>query len=287
MAKITRNYVLEVLKPVDEETIKKFRAIKQDRNEMEIIQTDIMRLELSLGLVPLVDEDLKHNLLERIKAMRRNIEKETGISIPPIRIRDNAIDLSEFEYSFYIRGRKMVQYKINHSKYLCISDGTVKNKIDGKEIKDPTFGAPAILINKNKIKEAAEAGYTVVDAPSIIMTNLEFLIKENISEIFTYDGSIHLLKKVGETNPFLIEYCFSKYRPIELKEILHMMLKRKKNLLDIDKIIELLIFLSEKERNIENIKKIILKNFENVSASAQRVAVAPRLTAIRPLKYNY
>jgi flagellar biosynthesis component FlhA len=135
MAKITRNYVLEALKPVDEETIKKFRAIKQDRNEMEIIQTDIMRLELGLGLIPLVNEDLKHNLLERIKAMRKKIEKETGISIPSIRIMDNPIGLSEFEYSFYIRGRKMVQYKINHNKYLCSSEGTVKKRLTVKKLK--------------------------------------------------------------------------------------------------------------------------------------------------------
>jgi flagellar biosynthesis component FlhA len=84
------------------------------------------------------------------------------------------------------------------------------------------------LIDKNKIKEAADAGYIIADALCIIMTNLKFLIKENISEIFTYDTLMHLLKKAGKMNPFLIEYCFSKYKPIELKEILHMMLEQKK-----------------------------------------------------------
>jgi flagellar biosynthesis protein FlhA len=264
MAKITRNYMLEVLRPINEETIKEFRTMKQDRNGMKIVPTDIMRLEIGWGLIPLFDKNLSDNLLERIKVMRKSIEEETGISIPSIRIRDNS-GLTDFGYSFYIRGKKLVNYEIKRNKYLCIDGGKVKNKINGKEIKDPVFGVPAILINKNQIKEAADAGYTIVDAPGIIMTNLEHLIKENIAKIFTYDGSKCLLKKVGETHPLLIADCLSKLKPLDLRSILTIILDANKNLLNIDLIIELVLFYFERGKNIENIARLILKDAMSTS----------------------
>jgi flagellar biosynthesis component FlhA len=87
---------------------KKFRNMKQDRNGMKIVYTDIMRLEIGPSLIPLCDE--KFNLVQKIGTMRKNREKESGISIP----------------SIYIIDRK------------------VKHKIKGKEVKDLVFGVPAI-----------------------------------------------------------------------------------------------------------------------------------------------
>jgi flagellar biosynthesis protein FlhA len=259
MAKIIKNYVLEVLKPLDMETLKNFKTAKQDRDGMKIIPTDIMRLEVGAGLIPLVDKNLEFNLLDRIKKMRKDIEEEIGISIPLIHILSN-FELKQFEYSFFIRGREVVKYEIKQNSYLCLSNGTIKYKIEGKNIKDPVFGLPALLINKKQVKEAGEAGYVIADAPCIIMTNLEYLIKINISEIFTYDGSRYLLKKIGETHPLLIEDCFSKFKPSVIKKVLTMILEKKTNLCNIDRIIELLLFYSEKEKDMENIVKLILKD---------------------------
>ena len=248
----------KVLKPVDAETIKKFKSMKQDFNEMKIIKDDIMRLEIGVGLIPLIDEDLEDNLQKRISSIRKEIEREIGISIPKIRVRDN-LSLKEFEYSFYICGKEMVKYEIEYNKYLCIENGRVKNKIDGKCIKDPTFGLPAILINKEQIEDAVDAGYIVADAQDIISVSLRHFMKEKLFEIFTYDNSKNLLEKVSESNPLLIYDCYSKYRHIEIKRILSKILEKKKNLLDIVKIIELLIFYADEKDDIDKITELIIK----------------------------
>jgi flagellar biosynthesis protein FlhA len=258
MPKIARNYTLEGLKPVNKESIERFRAIKQDRHGMKITPVDMVRLEIGLSLIPLCDENLDFNLLKRLMKMRKDIEKETGISIPPIHILDNT-ELKQFEYSFFIRGKKVAKYEIKQNKYLCLDDGTVKHKVEGKNIKDPVLGVPAILINKSKIKEASDAGYVIADAPCIIMTHIMHLIKENIPELLTYDKSINFLKKVKEENPLLVEECYSKFRPIEIKKILSIILEKKKTLLNIDKILELLILYSNDDYNFEEIAKSIIK----------------------------
>jgi len=246
------------LKPVNEEIIKKIKSINQNLNEMKIIQDDIIRLEIGLGLIHLVDEYFENNLLKRISLIHKEIERETGICIPRIRIRDN-INLKEFEYSFYICGKEMIKYEIEYNKYLCIENGRVKNKIDGKCIKDPTFGLPAILINKEQIEDAVDAGYIVADAQDIISVSLRHFMKEKLFEIFTYDNSKNLLEKVSESNPLLIYDCYSKYRHIEIKRILSKILEKKKNLLDIVKIIELLIFYADEKDDIDKITELIIK----------------------------
>ena len=260
MTKITRNnYTLQVLKPVDLETLKKIKSVKQDHNVMELIPTDIMRLEIGFGLIPLADSDLEDNLVKRIKILRKDIEDETGISIPSIHILDNCKYLAPFEYSFYIRGKEMVKYEIKQNKFLCIASGKVKKIANAKEIKDPVFDCPVILINKNQIKEANNAGYiTIVDAPAIIMTHLGYLIKENISEVFTYDISKNILKNVQDKNPLLVKDCLSEYRPVKIKKILSIILEKRKNLLNIDRILEMLLYYS-KEKDIEKIAELIIE----------------------------
>lgn len=254
MAKIN-NYTLEVLKPVSKEILKNVKKIKQDRNSMKIKPYDIMTLYIGVGLIPLVEDN---NLLIRIKNMRSQIALETGIIIPSIRILDD-LKLRQFEYSFFIKKKQIIKNSIKHNKYLCLINGNEKNKIEGIKTKDPVFKMPAILINKNQIKEAGEAGYTVVDTPIIIITHLNNIIKEHLYEIFTYDQSKVLLKPVAYQNPILVEDCYSKYKHIEIKEILSEILKKKGVLLNINKILELLLLYVDEKNNIDKITDLIIK----------------------------
>jgi flagellar biosynthesis protein FlhA len=258
MARIINNYELKVLKPVSEETIKMFRKTKQDRNVMEINPFDIMKLYIGLGLIPLVNEELEDNLIKRVRRIRNTIAIETGIIIPSIRIVDD-INLESFEFSFFIRDKQIIKYEIKRNKYICIPCGNIKKEIAGKKIRDLVSGVPAILINKNQIKEASDAGYVVADAPCIIMTCLCNLIKDNLHEIFTYDNSKNILSRVSAQNPSLIEDCYSKYTHIEIKKILCKILEKKKTLLNIHKIMESLLLYAEKKDNIEEITDLIVK----------------------------
>jgi len=54
-----------------------------------LLPLDSLELEVGYSLVPLVDAGQGGELLERIKALRRQMTVETGFVIPPIHIRDN------------------------------------------------------------------------------------------------------------------------------------------------------------------------------------------------------
>ncbi|MDO5046885.1 FHIPEP family type III secretion protein, partial [Campylobacter sp.] len=65
----------------------------------DILKLEILELDLGYGLLKLADNDL----IERIRAMRRNIATQLGFLMPKIRIRDN-LQLPPNEYRFKLKG---------------------------------------------------------------------------------------------------------------------------------------------------------------------------------------
>ena len=67
--------------------------------------------------------------------------------------------------------------------YMCMDAGGVISPMEGERTKDPTFGLDAIWVPEDKKQEADEAGYTVVDTPTIISTHITELIRSHAAEI--------------------------------------------------------------------------------------------------------
>jgi flagellar biosynthesis protein FlhA len=143
---------------------------------------DPLSLELGYGLVPLVDKDKGAELLDRITRIRRETALELGLVVPRIRIIDN-MRLEPSEYCFKIRGVEVGRGTIRLGHYLCINPGGVSEEIPGEHTTDPAFGLPALWITEEYRDQAERAGYTVVDAPSIIATHLTEIIKKYAADI--------------------------------------------------------------------------------------------------------
>src|SRR5574344_2884516 len=133
-------------------------------------------------VIPLVDKEKGAELLERITRIRRDAALDMGLVVPRIRIVDNMI-LDPNEYSFKIRGIEAGRSKIRLGYYMCMDTGSVTHQMEGEKTKDPAFGMPAIWVPEAKRTEAEQAGYAVVDPPTIIATHLNEIIKQHASEI--------------------------------------------------------------------------------------------------------
>ena len=69
---------------------------------------DLMELQVGYGLIGLVDGDRGGELLERIKAIRKQIAQDLGFMAPPIHIRDN-LQLRPNGYTILIKGAELVR----------------------------------------------------------------------------------------------------------------------------------------------------------------------------------
>ena len=155
---------------------------EQEAEMSPVAPLDPLSLELGYGLVPLVDKDKGAELLDRITRIRRETALELGLVVPRIRIIDN-MRLEPSEYCFKIRGVEVGRGTIRLGHYLCINPGGVSEEIPGEHTTDPAFGLPALWITEDYRDQAERAGYTVVDAPSIIATHLTEIIKKYAADI--------------------------------------------------------------------------------------------------------
>lgn len=147
-----------------------------------VVPLDPLSLELGFAIVPLLDENNGGNLRERVSRIRRDIGLDLGLVVPPIRMIDN-MNLDPSEYVFKIKGVEVERGKLRMSCLMAMNTGNVNYEIPGEVTKDPVFGMPAIWITEDFREKAEGAGYTVVDAPTIITTHMTQMIRKHAADI--------------------------------------------------------------------------------------------------------
>ena len=169
-----------------------------------IVPLDPLSLELGYGLIPLVDKDQGAELLDRITRIRRESALDLGLVVPRIRIIDN-MRLEPSEYCFKIKGVEVGRGTIRIGSYLAINPGNAREEIQGERTTDPAFGLPGLWISEEDRERAERAGYTVVDAPSIIATHLTEIIKRHASEILGRQETQAILDALKNDYPAVVD----------------------------------------------------------------------------------
>lgn len=201
---------------------------------------DPLSLELGYALIPLVDKEKGAELLERISRIRRESALDMGLPVPKIRIIDN-MNLDPNEYSFKIRGIERGRCTIRLGYYMCMNTGAVTEEIKGEATKDPAFGMPAIWVPEEQRSEAEQAGYAIVDPPTIIATHITEIIRANASRILGRQEVSLLLNDVKKNNPIVVDEILSgdhKFTYGEIEDILRGLLDEKVSIRNMVTILE-------------------------------------------------
>ncbi len=169
-----------------------------------LLPLDMLELEIGYGLIPIVDNKSQGNLLDRIRALRRQFAIEMGLIMPSLHIRDN-LELKPNEYTFCIKGNEVARGELLVDHYLAIDPGDAKTKIEGIKTKDPAFGLPAVWITPEKKGDAQLAEYTVVEPPSVVTTHLSEVVRQYGYEFLGRQEVQSLLDNVSKTAPKVVE----------------------------------------------------------------------------------
>lgn len=165
---------------------------------------DLLELHVGYGLVPFVDHAQGGELLERIRAIRRQTALDMGFVVPAVHIRDN-LQLKPHEYSILLKGVQVAKGELMPRHVLAINPGHAKKGLQGKPGKDPCFGLPAVWIVPAEKERAQLEGYTVVDGPAIIATHLTEFIKTNGHELLGRQEVQNLLDNIVKTYPKVVD----------------------------------------------------------------------------------
>lgn len=122
------------------------------------------------------------NILTRTTLLRQNISVETGVPIPPIRIRD-FIDLSPSEYCIRIRGVEVARGRIQLGRLLAMDMQGGLEPLRGTPTQDPAFGLTAYWIDPADQEEAEDLGYTVVDPSMVVVSHLQKVLRRHVADL--------------------------------------------------------------------------------------------------------
>ena len=78
--------------------IKEQIYINKNNERMLVMNKDELIIEIGEKLIPFADKQQDGSLLDAIKLLREKIDKESGLKLPLIRVRDNIKDLKAFEF---------------------------------------------------------------------------------------------------------------------------------------------------------------------------------------------
>ncbi len=205
-----------------------------------LLPLDILQLEVGYSLIPLVDESQQGDLLERIRGIRRQFAIDMGMIIPPMHVRDN-LQLKPAEYVLLLKGVEIARGEVMLGHLLAMDAGGARRKIEGVETREPAFGMPAVWIPEDKRDEAQLAGYTVVDASTVIATHITEVLRSHADELLGRQDTQSLLDNLAKSYPKVVEELVPNLLPLGVvQKVLQNLLRERVSIRDMLTICETL-----------------------------------------------
>jgi len=161
----------------------------------DVQPVDPLGLEVGFRLIALVDRQQGGELLKRVKAIRRKFAQDIGFLPPAAHIRDN-LELKPVGYRLLIKGVVVGEGEAHPGMYLAINPGRVTLALPGTATTDPAFGLPATWIQAGQREQAQVAGYTVVDAGTVVATHFSHILHTHSAQLLGRSETQALLEQL-------------------------------------------------------------------------------------------
>jgi flagellar biosynthesis protein FlhA len=244
---------------------------------------DLLGLEVGYGLIYLVDESQGGELLQRIKALRRQMALEMGFLVPSIHIRDN-LQLKPTEYSVLMKAVEIAEGELMPGHHLAIIGDDRAPKIKGIETKEPAFGLPAVWVAEGEKENLQARGVVVVDPATVITTHLTEIFRSHADELLGRQEVQHLLDNLAKTYPKLVEEIVPKIVPVgTLQKVLQKLLRERISIRDLQTILETLADYAALTKNVDvltgyvrqSLARAITKQYQDREGNITVMMISP------------
>jgi flagellar biosynthesis protein FlhA len=225
------------VKPAEQAKAGQAKGTTESEEMAVLLTVDPLELEVGYGLIPFADPAQGGDLLQRITSMRKQVTADLGMIVPALRVRDN-VELKPNMYRIKLWGTEIATGEILPRHLLAIASGLPLQPMRGIETKEPAFGLPAVWITEPQRVEAETAGYTVVDAPTVIITHLSETIRAHAWEILSRQDVQNMLNALKEHTPAVVEELVPKMLGLsEIHRVLQALLHERIAIKDLNRIL--------------------------------------------------
>ncbi|PJE10975.1 flagellar biosynthesis protein FlhA [Legionella sp.] len=141
--------------------------------------------------------------LQSIQQVRERLAYELGFVIPEVKI----VSDKRLNYPYYclcIQGNNQGYHQLHLEKTLAVvpnrNNQTMTLLSEGIEVRDPSYGLPAIWIDESQKSKAVELGYTLCDAINVLVTHIKEIVFNHTAELLTRAETEILLEQSNVRN---------------------------------------------------------------------------------------
>jgi len=204
----------------------------------ESLAIDDIKIELGFGLLGFINETSGRKLTDQVKAVRRQVASEFGFVVPQVRIIDN-LELGSEDYRILIKEVVAGRGKLRPQLHLAMDASGAAPPIPGEKVNEPVFGLPAVWVDETMKENAAIAGYTIVDAATVLTTHFTELVKENMAELLTFGSVRQLIDDLPKAQSALVaDIAPSQITVSGIQRILQNLLRERISVRDFGTILE-------------------------------------------------
>ncbi len=172
-------------------------------NVYGLLKVDPISMEFGYSLIPLIDESSGGTFMDRVVMFRKQFATEMGLVFPSVRVKDSGL-LNPNQYVINIKGEQVAMGEVLVDHYLGLIPDGGDNTVDGIDTIDPAFGIPARWISEDKRMKAELAGYTLIDASSVMITHLSEVIKAHAHELLSRQEVNNMLANLRKTSEAIV-----------------------------------------------------------------------------------
>ena len=206
----------------------------------DIADNSPISIQLGYGLVEMVEEETGGPLTNRITGIADKFQRHLALSCHQFEFAMRH-DLDGNTYRIRVGQTIVGEDRVYPDRKLAIPGDSTTIKIDGIEVKDPSFGMDAIWIGAHQQAEAEAKGYVVVLPESVMATHLSQILHKYASQLIGQDDVQGLLDNLAQAAPNLVDSVVPKLVPLHtLTGILRLLLEERIPISDLRRILETL-----------------------------------------------
>ncbi|HEV2213855.1 MAG TPA: FHIPEP family type III secretion protein, partial [Terracidiphilus sp.] len=176
--------------------------------------------------------------------------------VPPVHISDN-LRLRPREYLFSLRGIEIGRWQTEGAQLLAVSGDPERRPLPGRETREPAFGVSAMWIQPALEDQAIAAGYSVVDAATVMTTHLGELLRRHGAELLGRAEVKRLMDGLNDTHPKLVEELVPKLLSLgDVSRVLEQLLRERVSIRDLGTILEALLETAPVTKNVVSLVEV-------------------------------
>jgi len=179
-------------------------------------------------------------LAERTATFRAQFARELGMVLPPVKFTPSSkVATHAYEISTY--GVTCGRGEIHPERMLAIHPTGDIKLVPGVETREPTYGLAALWIEETHRELARSHRFTLVDPPTVFITHLSEVLRQQSPQLLTRAETDKLLQRVRLAQAGLVEELIPTVLSVsDVQKVLQGLLREKVSIRNIEAVIETL-----------------------------------------------